>query len=153
MDNLNIRIATYDDLPTLFKFEQGVIEAERPFDPTLKPDPIQYYNLNQQIESELIHLIVVEIQGQLIACGYARIEKAKPYVNYRFYSYLGFMYVVPEYRGKGINQIIIDELAAWSREQGVTMMHLDVFSENSAAIRAYQKAGFEANLIEMRKKI
>jgi len=153
MNNMVIRPATLDDMAQLKQFEQGVISAERPFDETLKPDPINYYDLEQQITAEHIHLVVAENEGQLIACGYARIEQAKPYVNYRFYSYLGFMYVAPEYRGNGINQSIIDTLKCWSKEQGITMMHLDVFAENQAAVRAYQKAGFKANLVEMRLDI
>jgi len=36
MNQITIRKATFDDLATLFLFEQGVIEAERPFDSTLK---------------------------------------------------------------------------------------------------------------------
>jgi GNAT superfamily N-acetyltransferase len=150
MDNMIIRPALLTDLRKLEEFEQGVIKAERPFDSTLNPDPIQYYNLETLITNDNTYLLVAELNGELIASGYARIEQAKPYVNYRFYSYLGFMYVAPEHRGKGINQKIIDALGYWSKEQGITMMHLDVFSENSVAIRAYNKAGFKANLVEMR---
>ena len=43
--NAIIRQARHTDLDTLFRFEQGVITAERPFDPTLKKDPIHYYDL------------------------------------------------------------------------------------------------------------
>lgn len=153
MNKVIIRPATTDDLLKLREFEQGVIFAERPFDNTLKDDPIQYYDLEQKIINDGTHLIVAEFNGDLVACGYARIEKAKPYAKYNFYSYLGFMYVSPEYRGRGINQKIIDELTLWSQEQGVNMMHLDVFSENTAAIRAYQKAGFKKYLVEMRLDI
>ncbi|GLX77813.1 hypothetical protein tinsulaeT_11530 [Thalassotalea insulae] len=155
MKNMIIRAATDADLNQLKQFEQGVIEAERPFDQCLKPDPIQYYDLEQLISAEQCYLVVAELQnndrsGKLIASGYARIEQAKPYVSYNFYSYLGFMYVDPEFRGHGVNQQLIKHLADWSSEQGVTMMHLDVFADNLPAIRAYQKAGFSASLLEMR---
>lgn len=153
MDSISIRAAIIEDLDVLKQFEQGVIAAERPFDDTLKSDPIHYYDLEQQIIRDDIHLVVGEIDGEIIASGYARIEAAKPYVNYNFYSYLGFMFVKPQFRGKGVNQKIIQALIEWSQEQGITMMHLDVFSENHAAISAYKKMGFSANLIEMRLDI
>lgn len=153
MEELKIRTATHDDVPILKQFEQGVISAERPFDLTLQPDPITYYDLANLIDSDDVHLIVAELNNELVASGYARIEKAKPYVNYAFYSYLGFMYVSPEHRGKGINRYIIDALKSWSQEQGLTMMHLDVFAENEIALRAYLKAGFKGNLLEMRLDI
>jgi len=153
MDNMIIRQAVHEDLQKLKEFEQGVIKAERPFDNTLNADPIHYYNLEKLITNNDTYFVVAELNGQLIASGYARIEPAKAYVNYRFYSYLGFMFVAPECRGNGVNHKIIDALAHWSNEQGITMMHLDVFAENTAAIRAYKKAGFAANLVEMRLDI
>ena len=47
MSKPNIRTATLDDLETLYRFEQGIILAERPFDPTLAKDPISYYDLKE----------------------------------------------------------------------------------------------------------
>ena len=150
MNSLNIRAATLTDVPILKAFEQGVISAERPFDNTLNKNPIHYYDLEKQIQDDQTHLVVAELKSEIVACGYARIEQAKPYVNYPFYSYLGFMFVANEHRGQGINQKVIDALILWSKEQGITMLHLDVFADNLPAIRAYKKAGFKANLVEMR---
>ena len=157
-NKISIRAATEADLARLKGFEQGVIQAERPFDHTLKPDPIHYYDMQALLNNSDSLLVVAEVNlggtnQELIGSGYARIEKAKPYVNYSFYSYLGFMYVKPEFRGQGVIQQIIDYLATWSSKQGISMLHLDVFAENQAAIRAYQKAGFQANLVEMRRAI
>ncbi|MDO6444446.1 GNAT family N-acetyltransferase [Colwellia sp. 1_MG-2023] len=150
---MKVRAATLNDIDTLRVFEQGVIAAERPFDETLADDPIQYYDLEFLIASEDIQLVVVECEQAIIACGYARIKPAKKYAKYSFYSYLGFMFVEEEYRGKRVNQLVIDELTQWSLEQGVTMLHLDVFKDNDAAVSAYTKAGFKQYLVEMRMDI
>ena len=37
------RKAILEDLPILYEFEQGIIAYERPYDVTLKSDPINYY--------------------------------------------------------------------------------------------------------------
>lgn len=63
------------------------------------------------------------------------------------------MYVVPEHRGKGVNKGIIDALESWSASRGVAQMVLEVYLENTAAIRAYEKAGYATSLIEMRKTL
>src|SRR5687767_8337366 len=110
VETINIRPANTEDLPTLFEFEQGVIEAERPFDPTLKQDPIHYYDLQAMIDSDDVQLLVAEIDGLLVGSGYARIEKSKIHYKHPHYAYLGFMYVRPHYRGKGINKKIIEAL-------------------------------------------
>lgn len=47
-----IRKATLKDLPILLEFEQGIIQAERSFDATLKAEHITYYDLSELITSE-----------------------------------------------------------------------------------------------------
>ncbi|HZE85234.1 MAG TPA: GNAT family N-acetyltransferase [Puia sp.] len=151
MDKITIRKARPDDLDTLLQFEQGVIGAERPYDPTLRPDPLHYYDIPELISADHIELLVAELEsGQLIGCGYARIEQSKHYLRHLRQSYLGFMYVLPEHRGKGVNQRIIAALKDWSVEKGITEMRLDVYTENASAIKAYEKAGFTPYMVDMR---
>ncbi len=145
-----IRKATLKDLPILLTFEQGVITAERPFDCTLKTGQINYYNLEEMIKAAHIELVVAEYGSQIIGSGYARIEKSKPYLQHQQHAYFGFMYVVPEHRGKGINNMIIDALKKWSFQKGITEVRLDVYVDNTGAIKAYEKAGFAKHMIEMR---
>src|SRR5689334_4031554 len=90
--NVIIRAATEEDLPQLYVFEQGVIAAERPFDPTLAPDPISYYNLPLLISSPDSMLLVAEYNARLIASGYARIDNSEPFLKHRQHAYLGFMF-------------------------------------------------------------
>jgi len=153
MDNLLIRQALPDDLEILLEFEQGMIETERPFDPTIKRGPTNYYNIRDFIASPDVELVVAEISGRLVGCGYARFEKAKPYYDHTRYSYLGFMYVVPDQRGRGINKRILEALFDWSRDRGVNEIRLEVFTKNMAAIRAYEKAGFLSNSLTMRVRL
>ena len=150
MEQLIIRKAVLNDLDTLLVFEQGVISAERPFDTTLKNDPINYYDIEKMIAADDIELVVAVSEDKVIGSGYARIENAKPYLKHHQHAYLGFMYVVPEYRGKGVNKIIIDALAKWSAAKNITELRLDVYQNNTGAVKAYEKAGFSKHMIEMR---
>jgi GNAT superfamily N-acetyltransferase len=149
-EGITIRKATLDDVPTLLRFEQGVVETERPFDPTLKPHPNSYYNIPQMIEDPLLHLVVADCRGQLVGCGYARIEASKRYLRHERHAYLGFMYVQPQWRGKNINQMIIENLRQWTIAKGLTEMRLEVYVKNVAALKAYEKAGFSELLVQMR---
>ena len=146
-----IRAATTADIPTLLRFEQGVITAERPMDPTIKEGPIHYYNLPAMIASPDVHLLVAEHDGTLVGSGYARIDPARHYLNHTHHAYLGFMYVDPAHRGKGVNQLIIHHLAEWARSRNLTELRLDVYTVNEPAIRAYEKAGFTRHLLQMRR--
>ncbi len=150
MDDVKIRTATLDDMDILLEFEQGVIKAERPFDVTLDADPITYYKLEELIVSDDASLVVAEIEGKIIGSGYALIKPARHYLNHGFYSYLGFMFTLPDYRGRGVNTKIIESLKQWSYSKGLREIRLTVYDENHGAIRAYEKGGFKKHIIEMR---
>ena len=147
---IQIRQATYADLPILLEFEQAIIEFERPFDPTLKTTQISYYDLKGMISAKEVQVLVAVKQHKIIASGYAHIMQSEIYLKHKKNAYLGFMYVVPECRGQGINRLIVDALNQWSHSKGVYEVRLDVYSQNIAAIKAYDKAGFSKNLVEMR---
>jgi ribosomal protein S18 acetylase RimI-like enzyme len=147
---VTIREATIDDLKTLLDFEQGLIDAERPMDITLKREETKYYDLLYMIKEPTIYLVVAEIDGEQVGCGYARIIKARQCFQYEQFSYLGFMFTKPEHRGKGVNQKVMDALYDWSRSQGVNEVRLEVYPNNPAAIKAYQKSGMKECLVTMR---
>ncbi|SNQ44173.1 GNAT family N-acetyltransferase [Cellulophaga lytica] len=153
MKEIKIRAAELKDLQTLKSFEQGIISAERPFDKTLKPDPISYYSIKNLLEDTNTLVAVATLSNTLIGSAYATIKQAKKHLKHNNYAYLGFMYIDPKYRGKGINKNIIDFLFKWIKEQNTTEVRLDVYSENTAALRAYEKAGFKKHLVNMRMEI
>lgn len=150
MEDITIRPANLDDLETLLSFEQGVIDAERPFDPCLKDGVVHYYDIKELITANHIEILVAEQSQEIIASGYVRIDQAKAHLKHEKQAYLGFMYVKPESRGQGINKMIVEGLKQWSKKQGVTELRLEVYAQNDAAIRAYEKVGFSNHMIEMR---
>jgi GNAT superfamily N-acetyltransferase len=150
MNQITLRKATLNDLTTLLEFEQGIITAERLFDPTLKEGIIHYYDIEKMITATDVEIVVAHINEEIIGSGYARIEEAKPYLNHNSHAYLGFMYTHPSHRGKGVNAQIIESLTTWVRSQDVFEMRLDVYNDNPSAIKAYEKVGFKKHLINMR---
>jgi ribosomal protein S18 acetylase RimI-like enzyme len=150
---MHIRIATEVDLPQLLQFEQGIIHAERSFTRMLAPDPIYYYDIPALMQNPLVDFVVAEEQGKLVACGYARVEPMKSYYGTEPQGYLGFMYVVPERRGQGINALVMKELMRLLRQRGIKELCLEVYATNEPAIRAYEKLGFEKHFVEMRMRL
>ena len=154
MDQFVVRQANLDDLDHLLVFEQAMIAAERPFDAMIRTDSdVHYYDLAALIMSSEAEVVVAELGSEVIATGYARLKVADPYFKHDRYSYLGFMYVVPEHRGRGVNRMIIAALEAWSRSQGVKVMELEVYAETAAATKAYQKSGYNSLILTMRKSL
>ncbi|MBL7560416.1 GNAT family N-acetyltransferase [Olleya sp. YSTF-M6] len=149
MAAITFREATLEDKPKLLQFEQQLIAYERPFDSVLKEN-CTYYDLDYLIQSNDTKLIVATTNNHLIACGYAKVVKAKPYHNIDTYTYMGFMYVDPKFRGQGIIQDIIEQLKQWSISLNIFETRLEVYSDNESAIKAYQKKGFKNRMIEMK---
>lgn len=150
MKNFKIRTATLEDLPTILRFEQGIIQAERPFDPTLLPGKFHYYDLGARIADPDAAVMVAEDNGKVIAGGSAVIKQGNSYNVFKEYAFLGFMFVEAEFRGFGVNRLIIEALVDWSHKRGLEEIRLQVYSDNAPAIRAYEKVGFKKILTEMR---
>ena len=153
MKELKIRTATIEDLVILKQFEQGIVKAERPYDETLDQDPISYYDLKELIKSDNAEVVVASSHNEIIGSGYINIVNAKPYLKFTRYGHLGFMFTKPEFRGKGINKMIMEKLIAWGKTKNLVEVRLNVYSDNQSAIKAYQKTGFEKLMINMRLEI
>ena len=145
-----IRLATKNDLPTLETFMDGLVDAERPMDVTIKDGKVIYYDLESFILNENSVLYVVELNGELVASGYAKIKPDRIYLKHDNHAYLGFMYVPEEHRGNGYNKLIVEALFSWCKTKNINEIHLDVYDSNPSAIRAYEKVGFSKHMINMR---
>lgn len=148
--NFQLRPANESELPLLNRFQQGIIEAEAPFIPRRRATPYEYYDLAQLLTCPDTLVAVAEVDGRIVASGYVQKRPAKHYLDHDFHGYIGFIYTQPDFRGQGIAGKILDYLAQWAKSQGLDELVLEVFADNQAALSAYERAGFSANLVEMR---
>lgn len=151
--NIEIRTANLQDLPILKAFEQGILLAERPFDPSIKPDPVSYYDLTAKIKDDDADIFVAVQDGEIVGTGSVRIKPSRHYIEPERYAYLGFMFVPEIHRGKGINKLIMEACVDWAKTRGLTHIHLMVYSDNAPAIRAYEKSGFRHYMTEMQLRL
>jgi ribosomal protein S18 acetylase RimI-like enzyme len=63
-------------------------------------------------------------------------------------AYLVGMWVVPELRGSGVAQVLVECVLGWAREHGRTRVLLSVEAGNDRASRLYEKCGF----VELREQ-
>ncbi len=144
------REAEWQDLPRLQELEQRVIDAERPFNVSIRAGKTTYYDIEHLITDDDSFLLVAEEAGKIIGTGYAQIRQSKTSLEHRHHSYLGFMYVSPDFRRRGINTRILEALVDWSRQHGCSNIYLEVYARNAQAIGAYEKIGFEPCVVEMK---
>ena len=148
--NIELREAVIEDLHILKIFEQEIIQFERPFASNIKMSPVTYYDLKDLILRKDAQVIVAIIGEEIVGSGFALIQNSKPYFEPEQYVYLGFMFVSPQYRGKGINGKIIEKLVEWATSKNLSEIQLDVYAANESATNAYKKIGFKPDLLKMR---
>ncbi len=153
MPNIKIRAAVDADLPILKSFEQGIISTERPLNSSLKAEQFCYYDLAALIKGQHSTVVVAEDNGEIVGSGYARIKPSKAHLRHDLHAYLGFMYVAESHRGQGINQMVIKTLINWGKQQGMSDFYLEAYADNTPAIKAYEKLGFKASLVEMKLSV
>jgi len=153
MNPIIIRTATLDDLDILLDFERGIMAFERTIDVTIKDGDAHYYDLAALIGSPDAKVVVAEQDGELIGSGYAHIIESKSYLKHQRHAHMGFMYVKPGHRGKGVNQRIMEALQQWVLSKNVNEFRLEVYHNNESAIKAYKKVGFMPLLLEMRMEL
>ncbi|MER5260903.1 GNAT family N-acetyltransferase [Actinosynnema sp. NPDC002837] len=56
--------------------------------------------------------------------------------------YLYSMWVMPEFRRRGVGAALIADVLAWAREHGWARVQLRVFQDNETARRLYARLGF-----------
>lgn len=150
MSDILLRAADRADLSLLKTFEQRIIATERPLNDCLKDEQFCYYDIGALIESDSSTVMIAETNGEIIASGYARIRESKAHLVHDQHIYLGFMYVAEAFRGQGVNQLVINALLDWGKNQGYEHFYLEAYAQNTPAIKAYRKLGFEPSLVELK---
>lgn len=84
-----------------------------------------------------------EIYDKLMAC--VNIEPVTSVKTNVFYSgaYIHFIAVLPEYRGRGISSLLMDNLLSETKQKQIDSIRVITWSTNHQSIRLYKKHGFK----------
>ena len=97
-------------------------------------DDHAFYNQYNKVAG-IKNVIVAHLDGVPVGCG-----AFKPYGNTQVE--IKRMYVLPEYRGKGIAQAVLAELENWATELNYTQCILETGKAQPEAISLYAKSGY-----------
>lgn len=84
------------------------------------------------------------LQWQDKTLGYCKVKRGLPAAVAEEGSALEIcrLYVVQEFQGQQLGQLMLDEIIASAREQQLDFVWLGVWSQNPGAIRLYERNGF-----------
>jgi RimJ/RimL family protein N-acetyltransferase len=136
---LKVRKANLKDLPCLVAFTG---EEAREAEGNIKiPDTLEK-GIKKSLEDESVAIYWVLVDDNDKPVGSVSALKEWSDWNAGYYWWIQSMYLAPSQRGKGRMAILLDVVKSEMELQQGLELRLYVHEENSAAIRAYQKADF-----------
>ena len=140
--------------------EVGVRHSVNAYEDLLRwseSDVMTQYMINATAESIIpnakqgrhLHTLVVDGQLACIGLSYLPAEPATltetgnlPFTFELESASLYSFYTVPEFRGRGLYQVLLRRILAWHFAAGVKLAYISVLENNLASLRAIEKVGF-----------
>jgi diamine N-acetyltransferase len=100
-------------------------------------------------------LLVAEVAGRVVGLAHVSIRDASPSpasVPARV-AYLHELVVQPGQRGAGVGALLMQEVERWSRDQGATVVELNVWDFPGSAVSFYERLGYATRARRMRKRL
>lgn len=134
--NLEFRLATREDIPLIFYFIKELAAYEKMSDEVIATEEL----LNHWIfEEKKAEVIIAEYEG--VPAGFALyFYNFSTFVG-RAGIYLEDLYVLPEYRRKGIGKAFFEELARIATKKGCGRLEWACLDWNQPSINFYLSLG------------
>jgi len=82
-----------------------------------------------------VAFFVVRVDGVPAACGGVKLDDG--------YGEVKRMYVRPQFRGSGLGRLMLDRLAAYTQQHGISVLRLETGIYQKEAIGLYERYGFQ----------
>ena len=99
--------------------------------------------LRRSVASDAAHFLALD--GTRVVGGCDILSGDRETLRHR--GELG-MFVVPEWRGKGIGERLLTACLAKAKTNGITRVELEVRADNEPAIRLYRRVGFQDECVK-----
>jgi ribosomal protein S18 acetylase RimI-like enzyme len=148
MERTIIRPARYDDVEAMFGLLQELFTLEKDF----SPDPVkQRSGLKQLLTSPTAIIFAAEYDGEIV--GMCTVQKVISTAEGGMSGLLEDFVVTPRCRDCGIGQSLIVFAEKWAINQGLVRLQLLAEGDNIAALRFYDRAGWQKTGLICRRKI
>ncbi len=138
-NNLIIRFAEKSDTPIIFSLIKQLAEYEKLSDKVITTEE----RIKQSIfgNDQFIEVLIAEFEGK--AVGYALFFKNYSTFLGKAGIYLEDLFVLPDYRGKGIGKSLLKKIISIAKQRDYGRVEWSVLDWNVSAIEIYKKIGAE----------
>ncbi len=145
MAGLIVRRARNDELDKVVGFNAQLFKEDAG-----QRDPLVNQNWPQdegkeyflkRIEDDERICLVAEMDGKLVGYLAGSIKGTETWRPVKR-TELENMFVMPEFRSKGVGRELVNKFKEWSKEKGVERVLVVAYASNERAIEFYKKSGF-----------
>ena len=148
---MEIRRAKVEEVSTLNQFLTMLIQDERQYDANIDENFVVTNMYENYIEDQNAILLVSIVDEKIVGYVFGKIEPPNNVVKKRE-ARLDALFVLPEYRNRGIARELVNELVKWAKNNGAASLEVGVITENSKAKDLYLSSGFNTfkEVLQMR---
>ncbi len=145
-----IRKAIYDDVKKLNELLTLLIQDEKQYDEGINDNFVVTNMYENYIEDKTKLILVAEEDNNIVGYLYGKLEESDETYKYKV-AILDALYVIEEYRQKGIADSLINEFKNWAKLNNVNLLKVNVCSKNIKAKKLYEKHNFIMHSETLRK--
>ena len=112
-----------------------IIELEAHLAPFYPAESRHGYSVEKLIR-EGVAFFIIRVNATPAGCGGVQLFGTD-------YGEIKRMYIRPQFRGLGLAKLMLDHLASYARDRGVTILRLETGIHQHEAIGLYERAGFQ----------
>jgi len=117
-------------------------ELEAHLAPQYPPQSRHGYSIEKLLRERVVFFVLRQDEVP-VGCGGIQLVGADPPRRSEPYGELKRMYVRPQFRGQGLGGILLNHLVEYARQQNVYVLRLETGIYQTAAIRLYERWGFQ----------
>lgn len=146
--NVNIEKATLEDALVANKFLTKLINDEKKYDNNINDHCVVTSLYEKFYENDNVCLLVAKVNKEIVGYLYGFVFESGDSLIETVIT-LDALFVLEDYRKKGIAKKLIDEFKVWAIYKNAKFIELKVCDKNEAAINLYNKIGFNQTKIIM----
>ena len=154
MTDIAIRDATADDFPAIAtllpRLADVVLPAWRTPDEVIRAEAAALQSAMEDPSPDGA-IFVAQVDGAI--AGFIYLVALSDYFRGEAHSHISMLAVAATATGRGVSSRLMAKAEAWSREQGHTMITLNVFHDNEHAKAVYAHFGYRPETLRYVKNL
>lgn len=156
---VKIRRATKKDLPELAelwkKFVKYHVKLSPFYTKKVKDAPkkwIKHVKSKKLGKKNAVMFVAVK-NKKIIGYATGNVKKDVPVYKLRKYGLLGSIFVLSDYRGKGIGTLFKKKVFEWFKSKKLKYAEIEVLTANKKTKKIYKRWGFKDYITKMRRRL